>query len=148
MGLCDWVKCEYPLTDPPVICATQFQTQDTPSQHLEHYRIDAAGQLWHETRSPAEQWIISDFTGSLKLTATTIRGGCPRGTEYVWLTQHDGPAYTWAYMLYFIEGLVSLTTGGRTILTDRTLITQKDFEALCVAGDHSPYYQLDLPLTW
>lgn len=47
MGMFDYLHCEYPL---PVDGANGlvYQTKDTPSQFIDHYKIKADGTLWHE----------------------------------------------------------------------------------------------------
>lgn len=72
MGMFDNITCEYPLPGPaPVeVKAWVFQTKDTPTQFLEHYRITAEGKLQHrdvryEDRSDPTKEGIEGLLGCL-----------------------------------------------------------------------------------
>lgn len=123
MGMFDYVICNYPLPDGEDGSGREFQTKDTDSQYLDRYEIRADGTLWFQ-RHPQGGMVQQYFTGPINFYSSNVTASGPNGcvTDAA-LT----PATFWDYTALFQDGKVVKITGGKSVDTERPVISWDEF---------------------
>jgi hypothetical protein len=98
MGMFDYVRCDYPLSDRDrinkKIKGLEFETKSTPSPCLDYYHVKEDGSLWWKKGldgAPFGEWFRSSFSGEMRISG---------GGNHYWQERHE-------ISLFFVNGELS-----------------------------------------